>query len=812
MGKRRSERIAVNFNTKIILAGKAYDGYITNVSQDGIGCSITSVLKAPKDFIPIKIPELRFELPSGEPVNLICELAWFTGTELDDQQLTLGLKIIEPSPRYNEFIKELFVTHPDEKSAVPGVPSEGLSEGPELQDGGPNAAQSRTRPLAAASGSDVCRSLVESTDDSIYIVDADCRYQFMNPEHLSRLNLSGDEYMGRHYRDFHSGDEAEELERKVAEVVAASRPVSYEHQSRRENKYYVRTLSPLKGPDGSVIAIAVVSKNITDRRLAEELLLKSNQELEKQVEERTTTLLALNENLQREISGHKQTEDTLKQTSEDWRVTFDSTRDMMLMVDRDFTILKANRAISQFFAMPYTRIIGQRFFELFADMDIPSYDHPLEKIPQSKKHEEAEIYLKDRDIWVLVSVDPIMGSEAGMAGAVLNIRDITEQKNLQQQLLQAQKMESIGRLAGGIAHDFNNILSSIIGYTELALLKIPADSPVRNYLVTVKESGEKAAALTRRLLAFSRKQVLQVQPVNLNRTIEGITQMMQRLIREDILLEVHLEPSIQSVLADPMQLEQIFMNLIINARDAMPRGGKLIIETANMYLDDHFIIRHENVKPGHYVLLSVSDTGIGMSKQVQRKIFEPFFTTKPVGEGTGLGLSTVYGIVAQHNGYIYVYSEVDKGTTVKIYLPVSSEQSTGAVSSNPLPLAHGRETVLVVDDDPSIRRLVKDMLLPLGYSLLVAHDGEEALKIAEKSETPVDVLLTDVIMPNMNGRQLAGLFHSRYPGSKIIFMSGYTYETIAQQGVVDSSDILIQKPLSPSLLASVLRTTLDAGK
>jgi CheY-like chemotaxis protein len=326
----------------------------------------------------------------------------------------------------------------------------------------------------------------------------------------------------------------------------------------------------------------------------------------------------------------------------------------------------------------------------------------------------------------------------------------------------------------------------------------------------VKDSGEKAATLTRRLLAFSRKQVLQMQSVNLNKSIEGITQMMKRLIREDIILELHLDPALQPVMADPLQLEQIFMNLIINARDAMPQGGRLIIETGNTYLDSSFAIRHENVKTGPYVLLSVSDTGIGMNKQVQGKIFEPFFTTKPVGEGTGLGLSTVYGIVAQHNGYIYIYSEPGKGTTIKIYLPVSSGQSSGEGLSSPQLPAHGKETILVVDDDPSIRRLLKDILLPLGYRLIVAHDGEEALKLAEQADPPVDLLLTDVIMPNMNGRQLAGIFHSQHPGVKVIFMSGYTYETIAQQGVVESADVLIQKPISSHILAKVIRTALDA--
>jgi signal transduction histidine kinase len=296
-------------------------------------------------------------------------------------------------------------------------------------------------------------------------------------------------------------------------------------------------------------------------------------------------------------------------------------------------------------------------------------------------------------------------------------------------------MESIGRLAGGIAHDFNNLLSSIIGYTELILLKLPADSPFKDYLLTVKEAGDKAALLTHRLLAFSRKQVLQMKVVNINTAVENMVNMIGRMIREDIVLEVHTEPSIHSVMADPVQLEQVLMNLILNARDAMPNGGKLIIETADFLVDHDFIIRHENVKPGPYVMLTVSDTGIGMSKQIQGKLFEPFFTTKPMGEGTGLGLATVYGVVKQHNGHIYVYSEAGKGTTFKIFLPACNEGEVMTTQKEALALVGGRETLLVVDDDPSIRKLMNDILLPLGYRLLFASDGEEAMKLAKRQKT-----------------------------------------------------------------------------
>ncbi|MDA8083811.1 MAG: PAS domain-containing protein [Nitrospiraceae bacterium] len=803
MGERHSDRVPVRFDTKIILAGKAYDGYVTNISEDGIGCSITSVLKAPKDFIPIRIPELRFSLPDGRAVALKCELAWFTGAGPEDQRLTLGLKIIDPPREYRNFVKDLSSNHPDLPQGDPSL----RRATPAPKSPGEGEVRPKGAPLP---GDDVYRAMVESAGDSIYILDTGCRYLFMNQEHQARLNISGAQCLGWAYGDFHSASETGEINGKILEVVASGVPLSYEHQSERENKYYLRTLSPLKGQDGKVIAVAVVSKNITDRKLAEELLLKANRELERQVEERTAALIELNENLQREITGHRETEAAMKQASEDWRITFDSTRDMMLMLDREFRVIKVNRATSDHLKKPYAQIIGRSFYEIFNNMEVPADGHPLEIMQQSKGHVEQEVFLRDGDIWVLTSADPILSGDAVIAGAVVIIRDITEQKNLQRQLLQSQKMESIGRLAGGVAHDFNNILSSIIGYTELALMKLPAEGLIRDYLCTVKESGEKAAALVQRLLAFSRKQVLQMQTIDLNRVIESMTKMMTRLIREDIALEVHADPAVLPVLADPLQIEQIVMNLIINARDAMPEGGTLIIETSNVVFDDDFVISHENVRPGPYVLLSVSDTGIGMSRQVQAKIFEPFFTTKSVGEGTGLGLATVYGIVSQHNGYIYVYSEPGQGTTFKIYLPVSSEHAGGTAQKENSSLPRGSETLLVVDDDPTIRKLIRDVLQPLGYTLLFAHDGQEALSIAARPESPVTLLLTDVIMPNMNGRQLADLFRSGHPGSKVVFMSGYTNETIAQQGILNSRDVLIQKPLSHASLANVIREVLDA--
>ncbi|MDP2157395.1 MAG: PAS domain S-box protein [Nitrospirota bacterium] len=807
MQRRRAERIPLNLPARLLLGGKSYDATIVNVSEDGIGSAVTSVVEAPAEFVPANSIQLNFQDPSGTALDLVCELAWFSRSEVDSRMIVIGMKITNPPLMYKVFIKKLYDANLKEKSKEQLI-SDLLEARRKISDLEAKAVKLRKEGRGLLKHQDAYHSLVESTEDSIYIIDRECRYQFMNQMHLSRLGFASGECIGRPYADFHSSWESDELAGKVNEVFETGESLCYEHQSSIDGKCFLRTLSPIVGQDLAVEAITVISKNITDRKLAEELLLNSHHELEKQVRDRTSALGKLNENLQREIAERRLTEDALKKASDEWRITFDSTKDMMIMTDETFRVIRVNRAVPTFLDKPYADIIQRDIFELFQNMDMLPDQHPLKKTEKSKKHEEAEIYYKDKDIWVLASADPIVNDSGDMTGAVHIIRDITEQKNLHLQLLQAQKMESIGRLAGGVAHDFNNLLSAIIGYTELTLLKLPPESPLKDYLLTVKTAGEKAAELTHRLLAFSRKQVLQMQAFNINTSLESMVKMMSRMVREDITLELHTDSSIPSIMADPVQIEQIMMNLIVNARDAMPTGGKLIIETSSAYLDDNFIIRHENVERGPYVLLTVSDTGIGMSKKLQERIFEPFYTTKGMGEGTGLGLATVYGIVKQHNGYIYVYSELGKGTTFKIYLPVSEEKHVEQPERASVSMTRSNETILVVDDDSSIRRLIQDILQPLGYRILTACDGDEALETIKKNSS-VDVLLTDVIMPNMNGRQLADIFLMNYPDVKVIFMSGYTDETIAQQGVLSEGDVLIEKPLSPSKLTSRLREILD---
>jgi len=385
---------------------------------------------------------------------------------------------------------------------------------------------------------------------------------------------------------------------------------------------------------------------------------------------------------------------------------------------------------------------------------------------------------------------------------------LDDRRKLETQLLQAVKMEAIGRFAGGIAHDFNNLLSVIMGYTEMLLMDLSPTDPTAERISIVRAAGEKAAELTRQLLAFSRRQVLELRTVNANSVIENMSKMLTRIIGEDILLELHALASAGTVMADSGQLEQVLMNLAVNARDAMPEGGRLIIETSDVTLDESYAISHEEIIPGPYVMIAVSDNGTGMTKEVQEKIFEPFFTTKKAGIGTGLGLAMIYGIVKQHHGYIYVYSEPGKGTTFKIYLPAVQKDVIKAEKEK-VPLLEGNETVLVVDDDPFISKLAVDMLTPLGYRLLRARNGETALKTSDAFEGSIDVLLTDVVMPGMNGKELAEAFLRRRPGAKVVFMSGYTPDVIAHRSIIEKETAFIQKPLTLYKLAGKLREVLD---
>ena len=406
--------------------------------------------------------------------------------------------------------------------------------------------------------------------------------------------------------------------------------------------------------------------------------------------------------------------------------------------------------------------------------------------------------------------------QSPLGGFVHVVRDITarvkaeqEKERLQFLLLQAQKMQSIGRLAGGVAHDFNNILTAILGYSEMALMRLSKEDDLWGYIRIINDSGLKAAALTRQLLAFSRRQVMELHVVNLREIVAGMAKILNRIIGEDVTLKFKTEKPLLNILVDPVQVEQVIMNLVVNARDAMPTGGTMTIETADVELDENYAATHEGLAPGSYVMLAVTDTGEGMSPEVRSRIFEPFFTTKGLGEGTGLGLSTVYGIVKQMSGAIDVFSEQGKGSIFKVYLPVCREKPEEQELTGPVDPAGGDETVLVAEDDDIIRTIVREFLEPLGYRVIVARSGEEAMELLGKVGPVVDILLTDVVMPGMGGKELAQRFQEISPRSKVLFMSGYTGDVVIRHGVEQGNVDFIQKPLVPNKLVRKIREVLD---
>jgi two-component system, cell cycle sensor histidine kinase and response regulator CckA len=380
-------------------------------------------------------------------------------------------------------------------------------------------------------------------------------------------------------------------------------------------------------------------------------------------------------------------------------------------------------------------------------------------------------------------------------------RDITERKQLEQQLFLSQKLEAVGRLSGGIAHDFNNLLGVIIGYSEALQQKIAPQDPLWEAVDEIQKAGHRAAALTQQLLAFSRKQVLAPKILDLNSIVNDTDKMLRRLIGEDIKLNTVMAPELGRVKADRGQIEQVILNLAVNARDAMPRGGELTIETSNAVLSEMDAIRHRYVTPGPCVMLQVSDTGIGMDAEVQSHIFEPFFTTKPKGQGTGLGLATVYGIVKQSGGYIWLESEPGKGSKFKICLPrvEGVEEETREIASPPRQ-AQGPHTILLVEDEPSLRKLTRRTLAECGYTVSEAADALEAIEIARRSDPPIDLLLTDIVMPGMSGAELAAELSSRCPGMKVLFMSGYTEGAVATHGVLKPGVVVLRKPFSRDTL------------
>jgi two-component system, cell cycle sensor histidine kinase and response regulator CckA len=399
----------------------------------------------------------------------------------------------------------------------------------------------------------------------------------------------------------------------------------------------------------------------------------------------------------------------------------------------------------------------------------------------------------------------------GRKAELATLMDIGGRRRLEDQLRQAQKMEAVGMLAGGIAHDFNNLLTIIAGYSQLILNSLDEDDPNRQPAEQIMKAGERAAALTRQLLAFSRSQVLQPKVLDLNKLVTSLNAMLQRLIGEDIDLRLALQPDLGRVNADPGQVEQVLMNLVVNSRDAMPKGGSLAIETSNILLDQPYPIRHLTLQPGWYVRLTVKDTGSGMDAATRARLFEPFFTTKGSGKGTGLGLSTVFSIVRKSGGNVDVHSEPGRGTAFQVYLPRIDEPASVEPEDRKTRAAAGTETILLAEDDETVRVLVRETLEREGYKVLDAADPVEARRLAERFQGAIDLLITDVVMPKVSGRELAEALSRQRPAMKILYMSGYTDSAIVNTGVLQKEVAFLQKPFTPAALAGKVREVLEAN-
>jgi PAS domain S-box-containing protein len=419
------------------------------------------------------------------------------------------------------------------------------------------------------------------------------------------------------------------------------------------------------------------------------------------------------------------------------------------------------------------------------------------------RRKEGNLYTEE------MNIAPVRDALGEVTHFIATKQDVTEHKQLGQQLIQAQKMEAVGRLAGGVAHDFNNLLTIINGYAALLSEETSTEDPRRARLKEILMAGERAASLTRQLLAFSRRQVLEPRVLNLNSVLADIEKMLRRLIGEDVELVSTLKPDVGRVKVDPGQIEQVIMNLALNARDAMPEGGKLLIETSNVEIDEKYVRSHSPMMPGKYVMVAVSDTGCGMDLDTQAHIFEPFFTTKEEGRGTGLGLATVYGIVKQSGGFIWVYSEPGRGSTFKIYLPFIEENVPKAKPAKVrTKQVKGSETVLVVEDEGGVRSLVCQTLASQGYKVLEAAGAAQALKISEQHTEPIHLLLTDVVMPQTDGKKLAMRLSTLHPETKVLYMSGYTDDAIVRHGILNVGTSFLQKPFLPRVLLLKIREVL----
>ena len=515
----------------------------------------------------------------------------------------------------------------------------------------------------------------------------------------------------------------------------------------------------------------------------------------------------------RDITGRKQMEAQLFQAKQDWEDTFNTITDMITVHDREFNIIRANRPAQQILGLPFLDISRAKCFHYYHGTGCPPEECPSCQVLKTAAPSTSELFEPHLNKFIEIRAIPRLDKNNELAGLIHVVRDITGRKKLEDQLRQAQKMEAIGQLAGGIAHDFNNILSAIIGYGYLLQMKMADSDPLRHNVEQILEASERAATLTHSLLAFSRKQQICLKLVNMNELLRRFEKLLLRLIREDIEFTTVLAAEDITVMADSGQIEQALMNLVTNARDAMPQGGKLAISTGRVMLDEEFVRLHGFGKPGEYALLTVTDTGTGMDEATKAKIFEPFFTTKEQGRGTGLGLAMVYGIVKQHDGYISVYSQPGEGTTFRVYLPSErpqAELSGQEIQAIQVPVKGGSETMLLAEDDAALRNLGSTVLSQYGYTVIEAVDGEDAVMKFMENRDRIKLIILDVIMPKKNGKEVFDDIGILNPDMKVLFMSGYTSDIIGPRGLPAEGLNFINKPISPRDLLEKVRGVLDA--
>jgi PAS domain S-box-containing protein len=630
------------------------------------------------------------------------------------------------------------------------------------------------------------RRLFEAARDGILILDADTgKIVDVNPFMVELTGYSHEEFLGRHLWEIGPFKDS-----------AASK----ESFAKLQTEEYIRYEDlPLKTRDGRKVDVEFVSN----------VYLVDGQDV-------------IQCNI-RDITERKRAENALKESEHKLSSILESIRDVVWSLSwPDMRVIFLSPSAEHLYGRPVRDFVHRPTLwqEVVHPEDAPATEAAFRKLQDAGKAErECRVIRPDGTIVWISDRSWMVFDQSGQPVRVDGVAtDITERKRaeaekeqLEEQLRASQKMESIGSLAGGIAHDFNNLLSVILSYTDFAMAEAVAGGPLVNDLMEVKKAADRAVALTRQLLAFGRKQVLQPVPLDLNEVVAGVEKMLRRILGEDVDLVRRLAPDLGLISADPGQLEQVLMNLVVNARDAMPGGGELTIETANVEIDGEYAACHLTVTSGRYVLLAVTDTGCGMDGQTKARLFEPFFTTKEKGKGTGLGLSTVYGIVKQSGGDIWVYSEPGQGTTFKIYLPreLSATTATALKPSTVPKRSRGTETILVVEDEEALRKVVLRTLDGAGYKVLCAADGDEALLKSARHAGDIRLLLTDVVMPRMSGSVLAERLSKARPSLKVLYMSGYSDEAIVQHGVIQAGAHFLGKPFTAADLARKVRDVLD---